>query len=175
MLESAEKLNNQAVEYVMHGNFDDAIACLKRAVIVEKENFILWYNLALTYRDSGDYEDAIYYCKHAYDLNPDSMEVITTLTNLYFANGDIENAKNYCTAGFVSEESNPEIWNLAGVIAFSEKDYEHAAAAFQRAVELNPFFYEALYNLRDTYEALGNERGVKECKRILSGLTPPSR
>ncbi len=175
MLECATELNNQAVEYAMHGNFDDAIACLKRAVIVEKENFILWYNLALTYRDSGDYENAIYYCKQAFVLNPDSMEVITTLTNLYFANGDLISARAYCTAGCMMDESNPEIWNLAGVIAFSERSYECAAVAFQHAVELNPFFYEALYNLRDTYETLGNERGVKECKRILSGLNPSSR
>ena len=39
-------------------NFKDAIACFKRALVIEKENYLLWYNLGITYRDAGDLRKA---------------------------------------------------------------------------------------------------------------------
>ena len=58
MLENCEKLNNQAINLASKGNFEEAIACLKRAITIEKENYLLWYNLGITYRDAGDLYNA---------------------------------------------------------------------------------------------------------------------
>ena len=40
MLENSEKLNNQAVHLASKGEYEDAIACLKRAITVENSNYL---------------------------------------------------------------------------------------------------------------------------------------
>ena len=58
MIERSDILNNQAITLAAEGNFKDAIACFKRALVIEKENYLLWYNLGITYRDAGDLRKA---------------------------------------------------------------------------------------------------------------------
>ena len=53
MKENVEELNNNAIHLAQKGNFDEAVACFKRALTLDKENYLLWFNLALTYRDAG--------------------------------------------------------------------------------------------------------------------------
>ena len=61
MIETVERLNNQAIILAKDGSFKEAIACFARALTIEKDNSLLWYNLALTYRDAGHLKEA----KHA--------------------------------------------------------------------------------------------------------------
>ena len=42
--------------------------------------------------------------------------------------------------------------------------------AFEQAVSLYPHYYDALYNLRDTYAELGNKVGQAECARLMAQL-----
>ena len=66
---------------------------------------------------------------------------------------------------------NAHLWNNSGVIFFSKGEYETACESFERAVMIDPNYYDALYNLRDTYEQLGNKNGVKECAEKLKTLS----
>ena len=170
MFESVEKLNNQAIEYASKGNFADAIACFKRALIVEQENYLLWFNLSLTYRESGNFVEAINACRHAHNLNPDNSEIIETLAFLYYNVGENHLAMSYAFLGTENNKCSPTLWNMMGVIQFRNEDYESAAGAFETALTINPYFEEAIFNLRDTYEELGNIKGAKECDRRLKEL-----
>lgn len=170
MLESAEKLNNQAILYASNGNFDDAIACFKRALVMEKKNYLLWFNLGLTYRDSGNFDEAISAVKQAARLNPDDPDVIQTLAFLFYTIGQNNVAMRYCMHAVEINHDNPEIWNLLGVIQFKDALYQEAEMSFENAVTLNPYFPEALFNLRDTYEELGNKNGAAECERRMAQL-----
>ena len=51
----------------------------------------------------------------------------------------------------------------------SEK-YEDAAEAFEMALSIYPNYYDALFNLRDTYLELGNKTGAKECTECMKRL-----
>ena len=68
---------------------------------------------------------------------------------------------------------NSRLWNTLGVIFFNQEEYESAAEAFERAVSINPYYYDALYNLRDTYDELTIEAGKAVCQEKLSNLTEP--
>src|SRR5574344_1604883 len=84
MLESCETLNNQAIVLAQEGDYDEAIACFKRALTMENQNFLLWYNLGLTYRDSGDLDKARSAVEKAHVINPDDEEIIETLAALCY-------------------------------------------------------------------------------------------
>lgn len=168
MLESSEMLNNQAVRLAYKGEYPEAIACLKRAITVEKENHLLWFNLALTYRDAGNFLAAKESMEYALKLCPTNEDIIEALAVLCINMQLMDDAMYYCITGFEVNDMNPNFWNTAGVIHFQIEEYEEAADFFEHAVSLCPHHKDALFNLRDCYEQLGNTAGYEECSRMLN-------
>ncbi len=170
MLESSESLNNQAIKLASKGDYTEAIACFMRAINIEKENYLLWFNLALTYRDAGDLRAARKAIQNAFYMNPTDDEVIETLATICYESSDIQSAFAYATMGLDLNEDNYRLWNTLGVLYFSQDDYQTASDAFENALIINPYYYDALYNLRDCYKELGNDVGAEICNEKMKGL-----
>ena len=58
MQENSETLNSRAIELATDGAYPEAVACLKRALSIDRDNYLLWFNLGVIYRNSGDLEFA---------------------------------------------------------------------------------------------------------------------
>ena len=58
-----------------------------------------------------------------------------------------------------------------GVVYFNRSDYDLASEAFEHAITIHPYYYDALYNLRDTYAELGNKAGVEMCKEQMKQVS----
>ena len=170
MFESSEKLNNQAIVLAQKGEYDEAIACFKRALTMENQNYLLWFNLGLTYRESGDLENARSALEQAHGINPYDSQVIETLAVLTYSTGSLDDAMEYCAEGLKLNKSNANLWNTVGVIYYNQSDFADAAEAFENAVSINPYYSDALYNLRDTYQELDNKTGAEECEFRLKEL-----
>ena len=84
MRERADKLNNHAIILASDGEHTEAIACFKRAILIERNNYLLWYNLGITYRDSGDMENARSSLEKAHQIAPEKQDVLETLSTLAF-------------------------------------------------------------------------------------------
>ena len=82
-------------------------------------------------------------------------------------------AAEHCRFGLEQNPVNAHLWNTLGVIFFNQEEYPTAAESFERAVSINPYYYDALYNLRDTYSELGNKAGEAVCEERLSKLKEP--
>ena len=97
MTEHAESLNTQAINLAAQGDFKEAIACFKRALVVEKTNYLLWFNLGVTYRDAGKLLSAKECLLKAYEIQPVDRDVIETLSIICFSMEQFEEAMYYCT------------------------------------------------------------------------------
>lgn len=170
MIETAEKLNNQAIILAADGNFNDAIACFTRAITIEKDNYLLWYNLGITYRDSGNFKKAKHALIKAYDISNNDEDVIEALSLICFNLSEYENAIEYCSLGLDKNPQNPHLWNTLGVVLFNQAEYNGAVHAFEQAVTLSPYYYDALYNLKDSYAKTGNILGKEECENKLKSI-----
>ena len=170
MIESSEKLNNQAVTLASKGQFEEAILCFKRAITVENTNYLLWYNLGLTYRDNGDLENAKKALNNALLLNQDSAEVVLAVSQINFFQKDYAEALRIISIGLENFENDENMWNLKGTILFNLSELKQACECFENALIINPYYYDALFNLRDTYEKLGNTVGAEECSNKLKSL-----
>ncbi len=173
MLESADFLNNQAIELTSRGNFAEAIACYKRAITIERENHLLWFNLGITYQKQGDLHGAKRALSAAHNINPYDEECIEQLAIVCLERKEFLEAVNCCQNGLDMNPVNAHLWNTLGVIFFNQEECEMAAEAFERAVSINPYYYDALYNLRDSYSELGNKAGQAVCEEKLSKLKEP--
>lgn len=170
MKESCERLNNQAIALAAEGEYDEAIACFMRAITMENQNYLLWFNLGITYRDAGDLKNARSAMEHAFNINPEDEEIIEALAILLYTMNSFDEAMQYCLIGLHLNEQNAHLWNTMGVIFFNTQAYADASEAFEQAITYNPYYYDALFNLRDTYEELGNTAGKEECQRRLKEL-----
>ena len=72
MIERSDTLNNQAIILASDGAYTEAIACFKRAIVIDKENYLLWFNLGVTYRDAGKLEDAENALEMAFRIAPEN-------------------------------------------------------------------------------------------------------
>ncbi|MDE5899649.1 MAG: tetratricopeptide repeat protein [Treponemataceae bacterium] len=163
MLETVENLNNQAVRLAADGSFQEAIACFVRAITIEKDNYLLWFNLGITYRDAGRLKEAKAALLQAHEISEQDEDIIESLALICYNMGDFEEALAYCGEGLDYNPQNPHLWNTAGVVYFNQNEYGDAAQAFENAVMMNPYYYDALFNLRDAYEKMGNAAGYHEC------------
>ncbi len=170
MIESPENLNIHAIDLANQGCFPEAIACFKKAINFDNTNFLLWYNLGITYRDSGDLESALESLLNAFLLDETDEELIETIATIYHTQGNIDEAFSFCARGLDLNQNNAKFWNLVGVLFFSRTEYSQASTAFESAVTIDPFYYDALFNLRDTYEELGNNAGQEICEERMKSI-----
>lgn len=170
MTERSDILNNQAILLAGDGDYPSAIECFKRAIIIERDNYLLWYNLGVTYKDSGDHKKAIEALKKAHQLVPQNIDITECLATLYIHNHFMEEATSLCEEGLENNPFESRIWNLMGVVLFNKEMYQDASECFENAVSLNPMYLDALYNLHDCYEELKNKIGQEECEKKIREL-----
>ncbi len=170
MKENADSLNIHAIELASQGYFSEAIACFKRAIGIDKSNFLLWYNLGVTYRDSGDLDSAREVLLTAYEIDEFDEDLLETLALVFFSLDEIDEAFSFCARCIEINEHNPRIWNTVGVLYFARSEFSEACVAFERAVTIFPYYYDALFNLRDTYEEIGNIAGKEDCENRLKDI-----
>ncbi len=164
---TVQGLNLQAINFAEKGELSDAVACLNAALSIDSRNYHLWYNLGIIYRDFGYPELAYKALVAAYEIDPEDEAVLESLSLFCFDDDKLEGAYRYAYEAINSGRANFRIWNNLGVYLFSEEKYAAAAEAFENALGLYPCYYDALINLRDTYEKLCNSCGMEECIRKL--------
>ena len=159
MTERSDTLNNQAIILASDGAYNEAIACFKRAIIIDKENYLLWFNLGVTYRDAGNLLEAERALETAHNIAPENEEVAETYATICLMQKKLSLVQRICMDTLDMNPLNPHLWNLLGVTAFQNEEYEEASSYFEQAVSINPYYMDAIYNLRETYSMLHNTSG----------------
>ena len=170
MIERSDTLNNQAIILASDGAYTEAIACFKRAIVIDKGNYLLWYNLGVTYRDAGNLSDAENALETAFRMAPEKEDVAEAFATICLMQKKLSKVQQICMDSLDFNPLNPHMWNLLGVTEFQSENYEEASSYFEQAVSINPYYSDALYNLRDTYSVLDNKKGETACELRLKEL-----
>ena len=167
MEETPTFLNDSAVVYAQNGLHKEAIACLRKALLSEQNNSVIWFNLALSYRALGELNEAKNALFQALEINPFEIDFLDTLAVILHELGEDDGAEGCYTAILEIDPGNGRVWNNYGVLQFSQKRYAEACQSFEKALSLIPEFHEALYNLRDTYGELGKTEQMTDRKSVV--------
>lgn len=170
MIERSDKLNNQAILLASDGSYQEAIACFKRAIVIDKENSLLWYNLGVTYRDAGNLVEAEKSLATAFMISPENMDIEETYATICLMQKDLESVREICVEGLDYNPLHSHLFNLLGVVEFQSENYDEAAEYFEEAVHINPYYLDALYNLKDTYSMLNNKNGEYEVEQKIKEI-----
>lgn len=79
-----------------------------------------------------------------------SAEAITNLNQ-----GNVQKAKELVEVAVASNPEDAKTQFLAGILAFNDKAYDKAIAAYEKAIKLDPNMVEAYNNLGNTYRDMG--------------------
>jgi tetratricopeptide (TPR) repeat protein len=169
MEETPEYLNNSAVAFAAEGLHEEAIACLRKALLTDPKNGVLWFNLALSQHALGRREDARESLLRAARETPLDVDVLDTLGVVLHELGEDAPAEECYRNALEIDPSNGRVWNNYGVLQFSQERFGDAVKSFETSVTLIPDFDDALYNLRDTYDELGRAEDREKCAAILAG------
>ena len=170
MIERSDKLNNQAILLASDGSYQEAIACFKRAIVIDKENSLLWYNMGVTYRDAGNLVEAEKSLATAFMISPENMDIEETYATICLMQKDLESVREICVEGLDYNPLHSHLFNLLGVVEFQSENYDEAAEYFEEAVHINPYYLDALYNLKDTYSILNNKKGEYEVEQKIKEI-----
>jgi tetratricopeptide (TPR) repeat protein len=175
--DSADTFKNLAFVYMSAGKNEDAIEPLKKLVKLNNEldgyKYLgqIYYTLGTmsksAYSTSNDITDSLAANKYFNDavdilekgtkLYPNDSELLKTLSASYVDIGKSDVALNSFKTLVEKEPDNKVYRYNYGVLLLGSEDYEMAVQEFQKAIDLDSTYTNAIYNLGITYVKWGSE------------------
>ncbi len=149
---------NLGIMYFDQGRIPEAISEIKTAIAMEPKNAVFQQWLGFIYFSSGDYKEAEETYLKALQLDPYLTEVHNYLGTLYNETGKREEALKQFTMVLQDKfYPTPEKvhYNLS-LLYEKEGDLKEAVNHLRKAVEKNPKYYQAHYQLAKLLDTLGN-------------------
>ena len=135
----------------------DAKAATDTAVAAVRNQTL--FNLGVVYLNAGRHAEAVTALRRYLSLVPNEIEAKRALANAFRGAGMPDSARviesELLTSGG-GREAGVDPFDI-GVKAFEDKNYSDATRAFQQAMEGNPNYRDALFNLANTYLAMYND------------------
>ncbi|MHA7963479.1 tetratricopeptide repeat protein [Paenibacillus sp. CAU 1782] len=130
-----ESCVRKAYEYILNGDFEEAIAWFEQAIAAEPANPAFYHKCAVSCARSGKWSKAKVYADFAEKLEPDNEEY-------RYHSGVIQ-------ARLLLIEAN-------GLLALSPPIMGEAASLLRQAVSLDPLYFDAIFTLALVYQSAGD-------------------
>jgi tetratricopeptide (TPR) repeat protein len=141
------------------GNMDKAIEMYKKSI--EYKFFSdgsVYFNLFDAYSSIDKAEEGLQYLEVGFTKHPKNVSLLYALINYYISKGDNPNrVLEYLNAAKIQEPNNASLFFAEGTLLDKLEEFDKAVIAYEKSIELNPEFFDALYNLG----ALHYNKGVK--------------
>ena len=149
--DNAEVLNYLGLFALEEINFIDAIKSFSKAVNLDKQNAVYYYNLANAYFYNGWVDEAIKAYLNASCYAPDNMDYRSSLAYLYYENKMFDKARNEVDFIFSNVPNHHQTVILNALLKLEQKDFLGAKADLEK-MEPDDF---ALISLAKVYCSLG--------------------
>ncbi len=154
---------NAAICAIQIDDTDKAMQYLKELVIMSYMNPMVYSTLANLYKEQGENDKALQVIKGGKTKFPNNLGILIAETNVYLATGDIEKAQQTLQLAVEKDPTNPILYFTVGSNydqmsrkdTISDEDRKtmlyNAIAAYEKAIELDPKYFDAFYNLGALY------------------------
>lgn len=148
--------------------YAEAITSYKAALALRPREPGVLNNLGLAYALSGDHDEAIQTYEQAVTAGSASPKLHNNLGVAYAHRQRYADALN----SFKKATDEPHAYNNLGMTLLGMGQAKQAAACFEKAIELNPQYYEkATENLRQTRQALGSSANEASASSSTEGVS----
>ncbi len=152
---NADAIVSLARSYESAGRPADAEAAYKKAIALRPDSWDGYNQLAGFLYDHRRYDEAVAQYRHAIELTPDNAALYLNLGAVYSDMGDkhYPEAEQMLRKSLALEPSYGAYANL-GHLYIQQQKFAEAAAATEKAVQLNDKDYTTWFNLAFAYECL---------------------
>jgi tetratricopeptide (TPR) repeat protein len=172
---SVNQLNSEGILLSESGKYDKALLAFTTALELEPANPRIIYNMALVFIKQKDYTTAKELLKKALSLGKNEADYHNDLGLCHYRIGEKEKALAEYDLALEIDPTHSTAWNNRGVYYFQKESYGEAEECFRTSVNINPDWEDSWFNLRDTYEMLGEREKWKEAHRIYKKLSRSAR
>jgi tetratricopeptide (TPR) repeat protein len=168
--DSVEELVALGVVYSEQGKRLKAKECFKRALELLPEDPVISYNLALELMVDENWGEALILLNQSVNGEPDNPDYWCERGITQFRLERYDEAEESFDLALTFGDENSRLWNSLGVLRFVTEQFEDAELFFRRSIELEKDNPDAWFNLADTLEERGNQKGSDEARRMFENL-----
>ncbi|MBI3329637.1 MAG: tetratricopeptide repeat protein [Nitrospinae bacterium] len=153
--------------YVAQGDANRALGAFKRGVQIDSHDPLLHFDLGLTYAALKDYDNATKELLRTLEFQPDDPLAFANLGVIYLLQGKFAAAISSLRRAQLLHASDPLVaYNLGLALSF-ERAPDQARDQFQRALQLQPDFAPAAYQLALLQERIDVSQAAERWKKYL--------
>ncbi len=93
-----------------------------------------------------------------FETYPEDDRILTQLINFYLETKQNDKALNYLNTAIESDKGNPSFYYARAVLNDNSKNYDAALADYKKCLEIDPEYFNALYNMGVMYFNKGVEQ-----------------
>jgi len=156
-------LYNAGLAAEIAGEVDKAYDIYVQVEEMDYDQPFLYSSLANISNARGDEEEATEWIKKGRERYPDNLDMIFAEANLYLTTGNIPEARRILEIAIDRDPDNPNLHYAFAVnydqmsrdtlFTAEEREfaYQEAIKAYEKAIELKPDYFDAIYNLGAMY------------------------
>jgi tetratricopeptide (TPR) repeat protein len=149
------------------GDFENAVTYYKKAL---DYNFTsdgnIYYNIYEALTQMEKQEEAVKYLQDGFLKHPKNQSILYGLINYYISKGDDPKlVLEYIHKAMETDPTEPSLYFAEGTLHDKLENIEEAEKSYKKAIELNPNFFDALYNIGALYFNSG-VRLLEEANKI---------
>lgn len=169
-------LKNMGNSLFLAGKPREALPYLLKAEKIDPSNPDIQRELALVYQDIKQYDLAIVHYKEAIELKPDFSEAYNDLGVSYSQQGRLDWAMdcfNKAVQNILYTTPHFAYHNM-GLIHIKKNDIEKAIHYYQKAIELEPDYSAAYFDMGRAYELSGRYNDAESTYKKIMEIIPSS-
>jgi tetratricopeptide (TPR) repeat protein len=168
------KTGQMVLDFDVRALNEDVVRVLRPAVKQHRARaaFEIYRRASELDEDPKTMEEAARLYRQAVDLDPQLAIAYTNLGNILFRKGDETSAEALYLKALAIDGGQPEAKYNLGYLMLERHELDDAIRYFQGAIEADPRFADAYFNLAMAYEELGDRRNARPLWRTYLELEP---
>lgn len=152
-------LYNAGLSAELAGDGQRAIELYTRVAALEYDQPYLYNSLTNLELERGNYDEATRWITKGRERYPDNLDLIFAEANVYLRSGNINEARRVLAIAIEKDPLNANLHyafavnfdNMARDTTYTSEErlfaFNQAVKSYNRAIELNPTYFDAIYNL----------------------------
>lgn len=162
----------EAKSILDQGDFKTALMLYQKIISTEPQTAIAYQYASVALANLGNYPDALSMSIKALQLDPTLVIPHTTIAIVYNELGEKEKSRKEAKIALEKDPESPEALCCSGILSLVDNNLDDALKYLEKAVQINPSFYLAQYNLATVYQRKYDPRKLLRQTVILFRLRP---
>lgn len=154
---------NMALSYDFLENFDQAEQAYRKCIDIDYHPVIAYQGIILIHQKQGDFSTASNVVNEALSKFPDNSDLMIVKIDMLLRTGDNDEALELINSVIAERGGNSTLYYVRGSLYGALGQAEASEADYLKAIEINPDYFEAHYNLGAHYFNLAvdkNNEGI---------------